>query len=520
MQIPSRRVRRLRVRAASDNEARHAATLLGDALRTASLKPADDGRLIVIRHLPLGRIPARASAASLALHIERIAAEVMADAVAYNVPASSAANAVMFANRAEAIVALAHLHAGCAPTPEWFWPEIVRGWRDATSRGARWMRLLEAAHGTPEAALVAAGVVDRAIAAGLEDELLAVVSSHQAIDWLRLDGWTDLAPAATAPAWRWPNGRRGEVVRRCSMSWDAGDARLVWLATLMSVIDWPACTADPRLPARAACALQLRAVRAHASAGDWRPPIDGAVVRGAEESITTADTPAAAPAPRPPVFDPPGAATDADPAWPAIEARARAVNILEQDVTSAATDQPKHLDAPQDLERFDDLTLSTSLSPAASTAYGGLLFVIPILERLEFAAFLAEHPALLESAFPARLLYAIGQRVGMPAADPLALACQTQFENAANPPAADESQISAWLIAVRRWCWRHPRIRLATLVRRPGSVHVSRTHIDTHFPLSQVDVCVRRWALDVDPGWVPWLGRVVTFTYGDEHDAG
>jgi hypothetical protein len=30
---------------------------------------------------------------------------------------------------------------------------------------------------------------------------------------------------------------------------------------------------------------------------------------------------------------------------------------------------------------------------------------------------------------------------------------------------------------------------------------------------------VRRVALDVDPGWVPWMGRVVQFRY-DAHDRG
>ena len=61
---------------------------------------------------------------------------------------------------------------------------------------------------------------------------------------------------------------------------------------------------------------------------------------------------------------------------------------------------------------------------------------------------------------------------------------------------------------------------MSTLLRRRATVHVSRTHIDARFALSDLDVRVRRWALDVDPGWVPWLGRVITFTYGNNnHDA-
>jgi hypothetical protein len=35
---------------------------------------------------------------------------------------------------------------------------------------------------------------------------------------------------------------------------------------------------------------------------------------------------------------------------------------------------------------------------------------------------------------------------------------------------------------------------------------------------SQVDMTVRRAGLDLDPGWVPWLGRVVQFHYLDSLD--
>jgi hypothetical protein len=182
---------------------------------------------------------------------------------------------------------------------------------------------------------------------------------------------------------------------------------------------------------------------------------------------------------------------------------------------------------------------------AASTSFGGLLFLVRVLEQLGFSAFLAEHPALLESAFPERLLCAIGQRVGMPQGDPVGLAVRAQagagadavagFAVDAAPfelPAAVravftspavrtsiETPADAWLAAVRRWCRRYPRVGLRTVIRRRATVHVTRTHIDANFALSDLDVRVRRWALDVDPGWVPWLGRVVTFTYGSNHDA-
>ena len=36
---------------------------------------------------------------------------------------------------------------------------------------------------------------------------------------------------------------------------------------------------------------------------------------------------------------------------------------------------------------------------------------------------------------------------------------------------------------------------------------------DARFDMAEVDVDVRIAGLDVDPGWVPWLGAVVRFCY-------
>ena len=51
------------------------------------------------------------------------------------------------------------------------------------------------------------------------------------------------------------------------------------------------------------------------------------------------------------------------------------------------------------------------------------------------------------------------------------------------------------------------------LLRVPARVHHGPTHLDVDYPLSGVRVEVRLVALDVNPGWVPWLGRVVSFRY-------
>jgi hypothetical protein len=74
----------------------------------------------------------------------------------------------------------------------------------------------------------------------------------------------------------------------------------------------------------------------------------------------------------------------------------------------------------------------------------------------------------------------------------------------------------AWLIACRRWLRRGAGLGLADLVRRPARLTLSATHADLDFDLRAADVRVRRAGLDVDPGWVPWFGRVIGYRYTRE----
>jgi hypothetical protein len=73
--------------------------------------------------------------------------------------------------------------------------------------------------------------------------------------------------------------------------------------------------------------------------------------------------------------------------------------------------------------------------------------------------------------------------------------------------------LEAWFTAMRRWCRRYAGLEVADLIRRPGRIAVTRTHLDVFFSLRHVDIRVRRAGLDIDPGWAPWFGRVVQFHY-------
>jgi hypothetical protein len=45
-------------------------------------------------------------------------------------------------------------------------------------------------------------------------------------------------------------------------------------------------------------------------------------------------------------------------------------------------------------------------------------------------------------------------------------------------------------------------------------VVAGRTHVDVEIDIEAIDLSARVAGLDRDPGWVPELGRVVTFHFG------
>ena len=76
----------------------------------------------------------------------------------------------------------------------------------------------------------------------------------------------------------------------------------------------------------------------------------------------------------------------------------------------------------------------------------------------------------------------------------------------------DDVLVSMQLVAalfLRRCC----AMSLRTLLSRPGRVVLTPTHWDVILDLNQIDLRLRRAALDSDPGWVAWLGKVVQFHY-------
>jgi hypothetical protein len=54
---------------------------------------------------------------------------------------------------------------------------------------------------------------------------------------------------------------------------------------------------------------------------------------------------------------------------------------------------------------------------------------------------------------------------------------------------------------------------LQEIVRCPGRVHVTDTHVDLTASLQSISIPLRLAGLDRSPGWVAGLGRVILFHF-------
>jgi hypothetical protein len=85
--------------------------------------------------------------------------------------------------------------------------------------------------------------------------------------------------------------------------------------------------------------------------------------------------------------------------------------------------------------------------------------------------------------------------------------------------------LDRWLRAVHPWLVRRLRLAideavtqdrapdLAGLFAVRGWLTATATHVDLVLPLQEASIPISRAGLDRSPGWVPHLGRVVTFTF-------
>lgn len=187
---------------------------------------------------------------------------------------------------------------------------------------------------------------------------------------------------------------------------------------------------------------------------------------------------------------------------------------------SAETDLPdQHFETTSALQLLPAATsVSTDGSPHISRCYtsqGGWLLLLNALNQPNVLSRLQTPDTPAEPTSGWIWLYRIGRALGGQAdaalarflAEAAGFADPDELENL--PPLPDETGLTRLVQA------RYGEVvRDAGLFQMPALLLASRSHLDVHFRMRDIRLDVRRVALDINPGWLPWLGRVVTFHYG------
>ena len=508
-------VRRLRLSASDEAGARRGLRLIDDALRCASL-PEARSRIVLVRKLALGVLPAELSSQSLALRIERAWADRSGRFVHGAAAAAGSADVVWFADALDSHCALAlRLAAGTAPA-DWYWPLAVAGYDAA--RGPRdSLRRTLLSLASDVTARVALPACAAAIAAAGRLQQLAEAVEAGDVAWLRAQAGLPAA-RADAPS---VSARAAEATPLGTSA--AGSGGLNSGATRDSTQPEPPFGVEIA-PSHADSAGVDSRVRqflidalaaAHRPAATRRQGDPAGQQHEARPSPVPATIGAAVTARSPPRSEPPkrhAASTDAK--------RAELFGRPERAPTEAL--HTAGADAEIEVEAA---AANRTLAKGIPTSAGGLLFLVAVLQRVGFPEWAEQQPSDRSPAIVVGRLFALLlARLDVVPEDPAWLLGDVGDSkpfpkdpgNAVDdPPGADplDTCAEAWLSRCRRGLRTKAGIGPATLVCRRAALSVGTTHVDVFFDLADADLHVRRAGLDIDPGWVPWLGRVVAFHY-------
>ncbi len=567
-----RHVRRSYLRIGEDASRHRIAYTLEEALRLASLPGEEEGRIYCFRRVTLSGVPAGAMRRIWVDRVQQTLGALAAQAVHGSSPQAGGADAIYFNNLEEALETLLRntlrsrsntLYSpnGVEVTkPEWFSSSLL-GVAEGASPSAHIAAIVDRlcppsiAPGAAAALLFAAlGGADPAI-------LLSALPSATIREWVRAMEASKNAAEDARPM-ELPEQMK-ITLRRAAAQFGWKDPAVVWLATqavvCLSPSAWSAGTAvkraratlrrleeEQRIAPPEPIPVPRRAATAHALV------FDDEQQSGAELSPPS-ETSAVEPAPQNNEPSQQAETMRSSPHQPIAESFSPDSFSAVQDASVGAAPRKVSFTGEEEEKEEEEAVCIPATPPllGETTQFAGLYFLLNALSRSGIAAALDACPALAEAGLATHIMKQLATIAGVPESDPILLCLhplQAEFtltaEILAELPSLPKAWpdgftispsfglgsgldsayfLRVWVLAVRRWCWRNGRLTAREVVGRSGRVWLTRTDLDVTLPLAAADIRIRRIGLDIDPGWLPWLGEfgcVVRFHYQDREAEG
>ena len=443
----------MRVTAPTDASGRSSSVALQDALRIASLPPAASSRVIIVRHLDLGKVAGRVSSAALSTNIERRIRDAWQGAAHASSPSASTAEVVYFEDALEVLQEIAVRVAREGRVPDdWFWPLAVAESDTLGDWPSAFLLLLERATAGPAGPISGVRFV-WGVTEALGFDMVARAVERHSVSSLHAAlgsraGQTDpsMAPNGVGQDRSVLSSEKATFLQRAVVRWGSARPHTLWYA---------AALVGAERPRMASSTGRLWAAAAH--------EIDRIQV--------------------PPPRHSPGT------------------------VEATETCQPTDIDVPLSSERLSGG--DAAIRGGVESSFAGVLLLIRILDGLSIEALFEARPDIADGDWLGNLCGTVLRLAG---ASPEEVELIAPVWGASTHVESDRDLTALWLRSIRRLC-REAGISWFAVVRRRGRVMLSPTHLDVEFRPTLVDIRVRRRGWDVDPGWVPWLGRVVSFHY-------
>jgi hypothetical protein len=433
---------------------------LEEALRLCSLPGENEGRVYYFRRVQVAGLPENGDRNLWFDAFQNALLACARNAVDGRLIDAARAEAVYFRSQQEACESLLDRIIRRQPLDPWFWPAVSESAPGASAATHVVGVIAKLSRSDASWLSVAAAV----FVSSNPMVLLSLVSESMARAWLR-----ELHREGTSSR---PIAIRNDllhVIARAVRTFGADDPRVIWLASLAVVLASPS-EIDSGTPVTYARAILRTFLQSSAHRGE-RAPTETAV----------------------------GPRDHQIPGW----VRASAVPRGFRPANSVEEEKPK-------LETTVPVIRTHAAHPdrcfGERTEGAGLYFLLNAMKHIR----LSEHQPSPQSL--AQLFQRIARYAGIKPEDPILL-WTWLIPGQTGSEAINGRMLCAWLRKIRRWCWRNGKIGLRAIVRRPGLVTLTRTDLDISLSIDSADVRIRRIGLDLDPGWLPWFGRVVHFHY-------
>jgi hypothetical protein len=533
-----RRVRRVQLRVSAGAPRRRLVFNLEEALRLCWLPGEDEGRVYYFRYLSVGGLPENGGRRAWPDAFQRALLVLARRAVHGADGGARTADAVFFLSEQEACQSLLAMIVRRRPADAWFWP-AVSGAPPGAHPVQRVIALIDKLLRTPASWVAVAAAVFAVVERDDPIVLLSLLSDAVVRRWLSELGNEEAALREGAPV-RFSASMQ-KAIERAAAAASAEDPRVLWLASLAVILARPSELERGAVVSRARMTL-----RAIGLADRFLLPRDAKQEEPrrtpAEPNRTAFSTLDRAKAQReglnladrhdpqfsmrgPETFPENSDGTSARPLNAPAQKPATILAAPDDSRFSSDELQTAHensdgtsvrsLVAP-DLSAGNDLAGSIPVQPDAgsrrdrclgeTTSGAGLYFLLNALRWLRTD----DDP--LSPQFLARFFQRVAHYSGIERDDPILLWTLVTLDQS-DPEEIEDRLLRIWVLEIRRWCWRNGKISVREIVRRPGLVTLTRTDLDISLALDSADIRIRRIGLDLDPGWLPWFGRVVRFHY-------